>query len=481
MMKSFFAALLLSSLLACGGSGTRTGTDPVLGTTTPTAAPSPTSTPPGPAPLILSVVPLDYTRLTVTFAEPVESTGADIPSNYGISPLRPSGASIVAALRDPSDPTRVHLTSTPLLPIPYTLTFRNQSAPFTGNGRVAFVTRSSGNGNLSSWTYASGMPGAFAADEICRVEASQAGFVGTFAAWISLTGNGGPPPPGQQVSAIARIGSDAGGWIRTDGFPFSEGMSSLTGGDQLAFVPLLLHPDGVPADPSAKVWTSTSPDGSPDYLAGDCNGWSEPANFTAGHGAAQAGRNDWTSLDVASCSMNAHLYCFQKSGGPQVPPHTIAGKRVFLTRNTYKGNLGGLSGADAICAAEASDAGWIGTVKAWLSDSTQDARDRITGVGPWRLPNGVPVAIDTIDLLDGSIFTPINQDASGSYHENGPVWTGTSENGTRLPETCSDWSSLGGSGVIGSSSATLGGDWTDPGNYLNNCQQQEARLYCFED
>src|SRR5262249_42934796 len=42
-------------------------------------------------------------------------------------------------------------------------------------------------------------------------------------------------------------------------------------------------------------------------------------------------------------------------------------KRVFVTSTTHDGNLGGLDGADAICASLAANAGLSGTYKAWLS------------------------------------------------------------------------------------------------------------------
>lgn len=51
-------------------------------------------------------------------------------------------------------------------------------------------------------------------------------------------------------------------------------------------------------------------------------------------------------------------------------------------------NLGGVGGADAICAAEAAAAGLEGTFLAWLSDATHSPKDRPPqSTGPYVLPD----------------------------------------------------------------------------------------------
>jgi Protein of unknown function (DUF1554) len=62
---------------------------------------------------------------------------------------------------------------------------------------------------------------------------------------------------------------------------------------------------------------------------------------------------------------------------------------VFVTSQGFNGNLGGLAGADTKCQALADTAGLGGTYKAWLSDSTTDARNRLTqATVPYRLVDG---------------------------------------------------------------------------------------------
>lgn len=66
------------------------------------------------------------------------------------------------------------------------------------------------------------------------------------------------------------------------------------------------------------------------------------------------------------------------------------GARVFVTATSYAAkSLGGgasrVAGADGFCANAAAAAGLGGNWVAWLSTSTVNAIDRVTGTGPWYL------------------------------------------------------------------------------------------------
>ena len=88
--------------------------------------------------------------------------------------------------------------------------------------------------------------------------------------------------------------------------------------------------------------------------------------------------------------------------------------------------MGGIAGADAICASEADTAGLDGEFKAWLSTLSSAAADRLAQSSvPYVLVNRTRVADNWDDLTDGSIQAPINRDASGQIL-GGDVWTGTS-------------------------------------------------------
>lgn len=114
------------------------------------------------------------------------------------------------------------------------------------------------------------------------------------------------------------------------------------------------------------------------------------------------------------------------------------------------GDLGGLEGADATCQAlaEAVGAG-DRTWHAYLSTSTEDARDRI-GAGPWFNAAGDMVAADVESLHADGLS---NGDPQHMLDENGAevpaqehdILTGSQEDGTLLDgSTCDDWTSSGG-------------------------------------
>ena len=74
-------------------------------------------------------------------------------------------------------------------------------------------------------------------------------------------------------------------------------------------------------------------------------------------------------------------------------------KTVFVTKASFKGNLGGLAGADEKCQAEADDHASIvpsGTYLAWLSDGTNSPDTRFAkSSDPYVLPDGTATTIDS--------------------------------------------------------------------------------------
>jgi hypothetical protein len=159
---------------------------------------------------------------------------------------------------------------------------------------------------------------------------------------------------------------------------------------------------------------------------------------------------------------------------------------VFITSTTFQGNLGGLAGADAICAQAALNGSLPGTFKAWLSASNDSPVTRFTrSTGPYQLRNGATIAVDFDALVDGSIDTPINVSASGSVVATTFVWTETTAFGnlidTNPAYNCLDWTSNNPDQVLVTvytgSSDRLDGAWTD--NEERYCDELSA-LYCFE-
>ena len=157
---------------------------------------------------------------------------------------------------------------------------------------------------------------------------------------------------------------------------------------------------------------------------------------------------------------------------------SVLERRVFVTDSVQNANFGGLDGADALCASQASAAGLDGEFKAWLSTMASSVSDRLThSSDPYVLVDGTLVASDWNDLVDGSILVPINLDASGQLR-GGDVWTGTLPSG--LPYTQGDCvgftNGTDGIGLCGTTAST-GPMWT--ANATPECSLA-LRLYCIE-
>jgi hypothetical protein len=185
-----------------------------------------------------------------------------------------------------------------------------------------------------------------------------------------------------------------------------------------------------------------------------------------------------------------------QNGECRTEPSTSGDCVVFLTSDEHDGNLGGLEGADAICQGKAQAAGLTGTFKAWLSDSSETAADRLTHSSVSYIDTrGQVIANDWEDLVDGSVQRPITVDESGfdwdadakhcgAFILLANVWTGTAINGDRKAPFCSDWTDNSdveaGTGHIGF--YCYGSEaWTDEsvGDTAKGCSA-EVSLYCFQ-
>jgi len=137
-----------------------------------------------------------------------------------------------------------------------------------------------------------------------------------------------------------------------------------------------------------------------------------------------------------------HAWGFGTTTAPPPTKHYI-----FITSLSYDGDLKsagggstGLEGADKICANHAAGGALGGTWKAWLSDSTTNAIDRINDVGPWYLvgtdtvvfnnkANLATVPLIYIYISELGIAPPLYTNA----------WTGTLTGGTKSTDLCADW------------------------------------------
>jgi hypothetical protein len=116
------------------------------------------------------------------------------------------------------------------------------------------------------------------------------------------------------------------------------------------------------------------------------------------------------------------------------------------------GDLGGIAGADAHCAALAKAAGagnrqW----RAYLSTDKEHAKDRI-GAGPWFNAKGVQVAANVADLhSDANKLSKENSltekgavvNGRGDKPNQHDILTGSNLDGTSSGKTCNNWTSSG--------------------------------------
>lgn len=141
----------------------------------------------------------------------------------------------------------------------------------------------------------------------------------------------------------------------------------------------------------------------------------------------------FSSSILSSCS----------SSNNSTPQKTCASSpacRLFLTDTKYKGNLGGLSGADLICANDANNPKDGSTFKALLLTSSRNPK---TASNNWILfkskeyqrLDGTVVGTTTGE----SIFTtPLT--ASWAPINGRIVWTGANQNWD-VADNCNDWTS----------------------------------------
>lgn len=115
---------------------------------------------------------------------------------------------------------------------------------------------------------------------------------------------------------------------------------------------------------------------------------------------------------------------------------------LFATSTGYNGNLGGLSGGDAKCAARATAAGLTGTWKAVLSNSSTNAKDRLSITTKVYNRKGEKLASNAAGLWDGDIEEDVDYNEYGvEINGNEITWSGTFSNGTKSSDTCNNWTS----------------------------------------
>lgn len=180
--------------------------------------------------------------------------------------------------------------------------------------------------------------------------------------------------------------------------------------------------------------------------------------------------------------------CGDVAGGSATDSDGVASDehRIFISSSTHDGNLGGISGANTICANLASGAGLTRTYKAVLSDDSNaaDSSGGLQFVGSIFVVDSsgekTVVAGSGSELWgtdSNNLTATINVNESGTtITSTVNTWTGTNSNGGSQTDNCTNWSSNSSSvlGQIGNSSFT-NDQWVETGT--TNCNTT-LRIYC---
>jgi hypothetical protein len=115
---------------------------------------------------------------------------------------------------------------------------------------------------------------------------------------------------------------------------------------------------------------------------------------------------------------------------------------VFVTSQTFNGNLGGIAGADAKCQAAAQAASLKGTFIAYVATSSASAASRVASARGWVRTDGQPVADLPAQLAAGHLWYPIALDENGKMVTGRQVETGANKDGSYYTNgSCKDWTS----------------------------------------
>ncbi|MBU0662877.1 MAG: hypothetical protein ABH854_00690 [Candidatus Diapherotrites archaeon] len=154
--------------------------------------------------------------------------------------------------------------------------------------------------------------------------------------------------------------------------------------------------------------------------------------------------------------------------------------RVFVTSVDWQGDVYGIDGADKKCMERAAAAKLDGTWRAIISDTKNHAKDWLPNV-EYRKMDGMLIAKDKADLLDGEINSPIDLTEFGKKRTGFKVWTGTRGDGVKYSANansgyCYNWFGRNWNYVAGAGSSLRKDEgWI---NYGTSPCDMRAGLYC---
>jgi len=322
------------------------------------------------------------------------------------------------------------------------------------------------------------MGGLSGADAMCSAWASSAGIGGTYRAILSTT----------TTNASTRLGS-ARGWIRPDGRPVGDLPSDLFDYNEGLLIPLMITANGTNLGVQS-VWSASNNTGTFSTYHTDCGAWTSASTTdTARYGFSNV-TTEWLDRGTATyCSNSLYVYCFQVDHTTPLDVADFAetGRIIFVSTGNFSTGSG-MSGADALCAADAADYTALSgkTFQAFLANVGASAASRfsssstaIVRVDGLRVANNF-TALTTMDLIH-----PPSIKADGST-ETWRVFVGAfspTSDGT-VTTTCAAWSGTTSNATEGFaySSTMLSGDRRWFGNTSGSCSSHSGTIpvYCLE-
>jgi hypothetical protein len=184
--------------------------------------------------------------------------------------------------------------------------------------------------------------------------------------------------------------------------------------------------------------------------------------------------NDTTNCGTCGHPCTASAQCID--GSCQLPNYAFVTSAIY-----FASEIGGVSGANTICNNLARAAGLPTNFAAYISASSRDARDVLTGGRGWIRTDGKPIADSAAQFANGRLWYPISLDERGNTvsSSNYYVLTGTDDWGGRTAGyMCNDWTSNTGTvkgGYVGSGYAGFQSYW------YGHCAPNPGRLYCVQN
>jgi hypothetical protein len=326
---------------------------------------------------------------------------------------------------------------------------------------------------VTSSTVVPGMLGGIeGGDTECQRLADNAGLPGTYMAWLST----GTSP--SDVNARDRVGE--GGWIRTDGRPFTRLLGDLADPASLTvYYPPRVDEAGNDLG-NVSTLVATGGDKGGRALGDQCNGYTRTTgNLYVGDASSGSGAWNQTQLVPGGCASPFHLYCFRSdmNAGAITPP-AEAGRRVFVTTRPFV--IGGPANPNVFCQEEANDGGLPNPqgYVAFLATGTTPAMNLIASTGPWKRLDDVIVADQATDFATGGLLAPFSLAPDGSYRPD-RVWTGAANPTVPGTATCNDWMGATAAALAGDGRTSAAPAWFSLGDTIP-CSGSITHLMCLE-